>query len=138
MENQNSKMNFFNPQPKPEPRVKTPYKGIKKTAIKQTITSPSGKREFFRDIFNKCGGLCMITEKPFPMNNSYSYMHVLSHGGYDRFEFYEKNVLFVNPRIHVLYDCNDKEGLLKEFPEAAWIYDLKEILKMEYNNLPTI
>jgi len=128
----------FTPCPKAEPKPKKVYAGLKRTALKKKWPEPKGKREFFRSIWEKCGGLCMVTGHPFPMNSSYSYMHVLAHGPFERFEFYEKNVLFVNPRIHTLYDNVGKTKLLEEFPEAAWIFDLKEILLMEYNRLPTI
>ena len=117
---------YWNADPKPEKKEKTPYKGIKKKFPKS-----QGKMQLFRKIYDKCGGVCMVTGIRFPFNIT-SFAHVLSHGAYGRFELYEKNILFVNPRIHTLYDCENKAKLIKEFPEARMIYDLKEILKQEY------
>ena len=125
-------MDYFNPQPKPEKTPKKAYSGLKRTSIKRKAGEPKNKPAFFLEIFQSCQGLCMVTGEPFPLDNSFSFMHILGHGAFPNFEFYKKNVWFVNPRIHTLYDNVGAQKLLEEFPQAIMIYDLAELLKIEY------
>lgn len=114
---------------------KLKQKPLKRKAIKKKFRKSKGKLSLFEQIYEECGGICFITGDWFPFDIN-SFMHILSHGAFERFEFYKKNIPFVNPRIHHLYDNSSKEKLLQEFPEAIKIYEMKDLLKIEYKDTP--
>lgn len=110
---------------------KLKQKPLKRTAIKKKFPKSKGKIDLFHEIYEECGGICRITGEWFPFDIN-SCMHILSHGAYGQFEMEKKNIWFVNPRIHHLYDNSSQEKLLAEFPRAIIIYEEKEKLKIEH------
>jgi hypothetical protein len=104
---------------------------IAKSSIKTNPRKATGELKLFMKIYAEKNGICDITKEFIPFNVS-NFIHILSKGAYNKFRLYEKNIIHAKPRIHHLYDCSDKESLLKEFPEAEIIYTKKEALKKEY------
>lgn len=94
---------------------------------------PTGELRLFQKIYAEVNGVCEITGVflPFNVNN---FAHILSKGAYPSMRLSRANVMHVDPRIHHLYDCGSKEDLLKEFPDAAIIYERKRDLKHNYYN----
>ena len=118
--------NSFRPDPKPEKKVKDPYKGIKKEYKK------TGELELFHKIYEDRGGICCITKEPIDFNVN-CFMHVLSKGAFRSYRLLEWNILLVQRRIHHLYDNEGRDKLLAEFPGAIIIYELKDELKKRYS-----
>lgn len=104
---------------------------IGRTVIKKKPRKPTGELPLFIKIYVELGGICQVTKKWIPFD-VWSFMHILSKGAYESLRLKKKNILMVDKRIHDLYDNSSKEKLLKEFPEAIIIYELKQKLKQEY------
>ena len=116
------------------PKVKeSSLKPIKSKQIKPKIRKPTGELQLFLKRYSECKGLCQITNKQIPFSVD-CFMHILGKGSYPSLRLNEDNFLFVNSRIHQLYDCEGKEKLLREFPEAIIIYELKDKLRANYYN----
>lgn len=115
---------FFNPDPKKfsAPKLKKPIKKKRE---------PTGELQLFREIFKDQRGKCFITGEDLDFN-VWCFLHILSKGAYPDFRLYKKNVIMVKSKIHLLYDNESKERLLKEFPKSIIIYEKKEELKTEY------
>ena len=116
------------------PKVKeSSLKPPKSKRIKTKIRKPTGELQLFLKRYSECKGLCQITNKQIPFSVD-CFMHILGKGSYPSLRLNEDNFLFVNSRIHQLYDCEGKEKLLREFPEAIVIYELKDKLRANYYN----
>jgi len=118
---------YWNADPKPTPKFKDRSKGIKKKFPK-----PTGEKEFNTALYKKRGGKCQITNEPVPFK-AICFMHVLSKGAYSKYRLFNYNVMLVKEEIHWLYDNSSKEELLKKYPKASIIYELKEELKRAYH-----
>lgn len=122
---------YFLPNPKAYSAPKIP-KGLKKGK-----REPSGELAMFKEIFLERNGVCEITGLSIDFH-PISFAHILPKSHYERFRLNKKNIIMVIPEIHLLLDGGTKEQLLKKYPKAAKIYDLREELKQQYNLLSTI
>ena len=117
------------------PKVKdSSLKPTKSKRIKPKVRKPTGELQLFLKRYSECKGLCQITNQQIPFSVD-CFMHILGKGSYPSLRLNEDNFLFVNSRIHQLYDCEGKEKLLREFPEAIVIYELKDKLRANYYNV---
>lgn len=108
------------------------YKEIKPKGISKAI-KPKGELSLFLDLYKERGDRCQITGEWIAFNVS-CFMHILSKGAYESYRLNPANILIVKKEIHELYDCSSKEKLLKEYPNASIIYELKDQLRYEYYN----
>lgn len=101
------------------------------SSIKQKKRAPTGEYALFLSIYTERKGICEVTGEQikFDVNN---FAHILSKGAYGKYRLNPFNIAHVKPEIHHLYDCSDKETLLKHYPEAEVIYERKERLKQQY------
>ena len=104
---------------------------VRNSQIKNKPRKPTGELQLFMKIFAECKGVCEITNKQIPFNVS-SFLHILGKGAYPSLRLVRENIKFVDPRIHDLYDNQGREKLLKQFPEAVIIYELKDELRSRY------
>ena len=112
----------------------------KKKSVK--IPKASGQKTLFAQVYVAQNGKCWLTGSKLDIARATATMfpHILSKGAYPKFKLYSKNVRFIaEERFHILYDCNSREDLEKEYPQyldkiQEW-YDLKDELKAEYNKL---
>jgi len=118
-------MDYFNPQPKKfsQPKIENKFKKKKR--------EPTGELVLFKQIYIKKKGKCEITHKPIEFEPS-AFMHILSKGSFPKFRLNPQNIMLVDPEIHFLYDNSSMETLLDQYPEANIIYELKDLLKIEY------
>lgn len=122
-------------------KIATPDKYlIKKKSVstgfktsKNKPRKPTGELQLFLKIFADCKGICQITKKQIPFDIS-SFMHILGKGSYPSLRLERSNIIFCDKRIHDLYDNQGKEKLLRQFPEASIIYQLKDELRSKYYN----
>ena len=71
--------NTWRPDPKPEPKEKKAYKGLRNKPREST-----GELELFRKIYEKRGRKCGITKQPLVFHVE-CFMHVLSKGSHPSF-----------------------------------------------------
>lgn len=114
--------------------LKISQSSIRKSSIKSKPRKPTGELQLFMIIYAECKGVCQITKKQIPFDVS-SFMHILSKGSYPSLRLERTNILMVDKRIHDLYDNQGKEKLLRQFPEASIIYELKDELRSKYYNV---
>lgn len=128
----------FRPDPKPEKKIKPPYKGLKRTPLKKHFKEPTGELEFMQSEFTKRGGVCEITGETLEFS-PYCCHHLLNKNNYKRFRTYPPNLIIIREDIHDLYHRTSREYVLQLFPKAIIIYERMELLRIEYNQpKPTI
>ena len=93
----------------------------------------TGEWALFCKIYAERKGLCQITGLPVRLDPS-AFAHVLSKGAFPSYRLNPENIVLCLPDIHHYYDNSDKETLLKHYPEAYIIYQLKDKLRSEYYN----
>ena len=128
----------FTPCPKPEKKIKEPYKGLKRTAIKKKLKEPTGELLFMQEVFTERNGICEVTGEKLEFSPSVCH-HLLNKNNYKRFRTYTPNLIIIKEEIHFLYHSAAKEYVLSLYPNAIIIYDRMESLRIEYNQpQPTI
>lgn len=106
---------------------------VRSSQIKNKPRKATGELQLFMSIYAECKGICQITKKQIPFDVN-SFMHILGKGAYPSLRLERTNILMVDKRIHDLYDNQGKEKLLRQFPEASIIYELKDKLRSKYYN----
>jgi len=119
----------FYPDPKKYSAPKIP-KGLKKGK-----SEPTGELALFKQIYIERKGKCQITGEPIEFH-PISFMHILSKGAYPKYRLNKNNIYMVVADIHLGYDSGSKEFLLKLYPKAKIIYELKDELKISYYEKP--
>lgn len=131
-------MDYFRPDPKPEKKIKEPYKGLKRTAIKNKLKEPTGELEFMQTEFEIRGGKCEITGEQLEFSPAVCH-HLLNKNNYKRFRTYAPNLIIIKDEIHYLYHNASREYLLQQYPKAIILFERMEQLRIEYNQpKPTV
>lgn len=129
---------YWNSDPKPEKKIKEPYKGLKRTPLKKKFKEPTGELEFMQSEFDKRGGKCEVTGEQLEFSPSCCH-HLLNKNNYKRFRLYPPNLIIIKEEIHFLYHNAAKEYVLSLYPKAIIIYERMEELRTLYNQpRPTI
>jgi len=115
---------------KPQSGSVTP---IKRKSFNTKPKKATGELELFRKLWQERGNRCQITGKVLEFS-VWNFMHILSKGAYKGYRLNPDNILIVHPKVHDLYDNSSKEKLLREYPQAAMIYELKDKLRYRYYN----
>jgi hypothetical protein len=133
-------MNYFNPDPKPEKKVKEPYKGLKRTPIKRKPVGNTDQVDVMRQVFEERGGKCEITGEPLGEFDPFMVHHLLNKNSYKLFKLYKDAMIVIHPDIHYAYHNNSKEYVISTFGvKANILYDRADELRIEYNKpKPTI
>lgn len=129
-------MQYFNPDPKPEKKVKEPYKGLKRTAIKYKPKGNTDQADAMREKFEEQGGVCEITGLNLGDYDPFKVHHFLSKKTYTRFKNEKRAMIVLDPDIHFAYHNNDKEYVLSMWPKAIILYDKADELRIEYYKKP--
>jgi hypothetical protein len=121
----------FSPDPKPERRVKKVRVPLKRTRIKQKLREPTGELKLFLHIYAKVRGKSQLTGEALKFSVG-NFVHVLSKGSAGNMRLDEENIVHAEFDFHHMYDNCSKEVTLKKYPQAAWIYELKEKMKEKH------
>lgn len=115
------------PYPKPEPRPPKKRVPLKRSPLKRNY-KPTGELSLMKTIHAHLKGKCELTGAylPFDVKN---FVHVLSKGSRPDLRLNRMNIIHATFDFHYLYDNSSKEKTLKAFPQAEYIYDLKQKLK---------
>lgn len=119
----------------PDPKVYSIPKARK--GLKKGSGKPTGELSLFKELFLERNGVCEITGLSIDFH-PISFHHILPKKDYERFRLVKKNIIVVIPEIHLMIHSGTKDKLLKKYPKAIKIFEMKKELLIEYNNLPTI
>lgn len=140
---------YHNADPKPSPSPKKKRKPLRRTAIKKTFTrkqifrfitpkkkprKPTGELNLFKKIYDKLDGKSQLTGNWLRFNVC-NFVHVLSKGAAPNMRLHEDNIVHAEFEFHFMYDNASKERTLKSYPQAIWIYKLKEKIKGRHERL---
>ena len=129
-------MEHFFPDPKPEKKIKPPYKGIKRSAIKHKPVGNTDQLNVMKEVFEERGGKCEITGESLVFD-PFCVHHLLNKNNYKRFKLYKKNMIVIHPDIHYAYHNNDKQYVISTFGQKANVlYDKADELRIEYHTKP--
>ncbi len=131
-------MDYWRPDPKPEKKIKTPYKGPKRTAIKHKPKGNTDQSDAMQEKYAEQNGICEITGLDLGEYDPFKVHHFLSKKTYSRFKEEKTAMIVLDPDIHFAYHNNSRSYVLKQWPAAIILYEKPELLRMIYNNLPTI
>lgn len=107
---------------------------IKKgSSTNQKKCKATGELKLFKEIYEEVKGICQVTGRHIPFNVS-NFSHVLSKGAYPSLRLYRPNIVHVHPDVHYHYDNSDKATTLGKYPNAEFMYELKDKLRYEYYN----
>lgn len=121
-------MKYFNPDPKPEKKVKPPYAGIKRK-----VTGNTDQVDLMKHVFTERGGICEITGDDLGEFHPFKVHHLISKKTYTRFKLEKFNLIVIDPDIHYAYHNNSREYVLSMWSKAIILYDKAEELRIEYN-----
>lgn len=110
--------------------AKASYGKPKPVSDKRKANGGTGELALFVEIYREAKGCCEITGQwqPFDPKN---FAHLLSKGTRPDLRLERSNVKHILYDYHYAYDNMGKEDVLKQFPEAAVLYEWKEKLKNE-------
>lgn len=114
---------MFFPDPKPTPKQKKPYLGIKRS-IKAT-----GQKTIFMEIWNERPHVSEVSGEYLGNEPNVSFFsHILGKKAYPRFILNKNNILLMTFEEHYEFDFGSPEG-------SMWdkVFELKEQLKIEYH-----
>ncbi len=132
-------MEFFNPQPKPEKKVKEPYKGPKRTAIKHKPKGNTDQSDAMQKKYAEQNGICEITGLDLGEYDPFKVHHFLSKKTYTRFKNEKRAMIVLDPDIHYSFHNNSREYTLNMWPDAIILYNKADELRIEYNTKsPTV
>lgn len=123
--------------PKPQPREKKPYKGLKRTPLKAKF-SPTGERELFVKMYEAGHNKSWISgERLLPPTHEkfhWQYHHILEKGQnkYPKYKLVEKNIVPLTIREHDL--IQNFRYKIESDPRWFKLYELEEKLKQQYPN----
>lgn len=100
---------------------------------------PTGEALMFLVASEKNPHVCYVCGRAIRPITYASCAHVLPKGKYPKFRLYDKNCVFLCPpmdgcRAHYRYDF-EPHSTLKDLPEWKALFDLREILLLEYRQL---
>lgn len=129
----------FNPCPKPEPKVKEPYKGLKRTTIKRKPKGNTDQSDAMKEKYEQQNGICEITGVYLGEYDPFKVHHYINKNTYSRFKNEKRAMIVLDPDIHYAYHNNDREYVLDLWPKAIILYTRAEELRIEYNQpKPTV
>jgi len=132
-------MTYWNADPKPEKKIKTPYKGLKRTAIKPKPKGNTDQSDAMQEKYSDQGGICEITGAFLGEYDPFKVHHYLSKKTYSRFKNEKRAMIVIDPDIHYAYHNNSKEFVLDMYGvKANVLYDKADELRIEYNQKQTV
>jgi len=133
-------MDFFRPDPKPEPTPKKAAKPLKRTAIKHKPVGNTDQSDAMQEKYAEQNGICEITDQPLGEYDPFKVHHFLSKKTYKKFKTEKRAMIVIDPDIHYAYHNNSKEYVIDTFgPRANILYDKADELRIEYHNpKPTV
>jgi hypothetical protein len=126
--------NSFNPCPKPEKKVKEPYKGLKRTAIKYKPKGNTDQSDAMQEKYAEQNGICEITGLDLGEYDPFKVHHYISKKTYPELKNEKRAMIVIDPDIHFSYHNNSKEYVLGMWPKAIILYTKAEELRIECNN----
>lgn len=106
------------------------YGKPKQVSDKRKSNGGSGEAKLFVEIYKELKGRCEISGEYLTYDPK-NFMHILSKGSRPDLRLSRDNVRHVKFEYHYGYDNVPKDIFLKEYPEAAIIYEWKEEAKIK-------
>lgn len=116
----------FSPDPKPE-KIEKKKKGLNKSR------KPTGELEIFKQIWEERGPYSQINQEFLGEFNVCFFSHILPKGKYPKFRLNKENIILKSFDQHYNWEHN-KRGIINN-PEWKKIFELEEILKIQYKEL---
>lgn len=110
-------------------KAKTP---LRKTPLK-TKRKATGEMELFKALWEKRKHRCFVTGQKLEFSPSI-FFHILGKGAFPGYRLNPSNIIFVNAEYHTDWHTIGREKLLKKDPRWQRVFDLYEMLKIEYSS----
>jgi len=103
----------------------------KSKPTKQYVRKATGELDMFKEIWEERDHVSFVSGKKLKKFDVKMFAHILSKGAYPAFRLRKDNIVLLTPDEHFLYDMASHK--IKEDPYWAGLYEMKEKLKIEYN-----
>ena len=127
---------YWNSDPKPVKKEKSPYKGLKRTPLKYKHKGNTDQSDAMQEKYAEQKGICEISGDPLGEYDPFKVHHYLSKKTYTRFKNEKRAMIVLDPDIHYAYHNNEKDYVLSLWPKAIVLYDKADELRIEYNTKP--
>ena len=110
----------------------------KSKPTKHYVRKATGELDMFKEIWEEREHVSFVSGEPLDKyaKNIETFVkmfaHILSKGAYPAFRLRKDNIVLLTPDEHFLYDMANHK--IKEDQYWAGVYEMKEKLKIEYNN----